>query len=82
MNPSQHRRNRRFLISLTCLAVFGGLLAMPAHSGFSAVDHGSCEALTKAGLFDRTTIASAEMAAADTAKKLPAYCEGQRLDSG
>ena len=75
MNPSQIRGNRSIFASLICLALFGVMLAVPVHQGVSAVEDGSCAALTKAGLFDRTTIASADMVAGDAARKLPAYCE-------
>ncbi len=75
MNPSENRRNRIAFVTLTGVAMLAGLLILSVQKSVSAVDGGACAALAKPGLFEQTTIAGAELVAADPAKKLPAYCE-------
>ncbi len=45
-----------------------------AQAAYAAGSPAACEALTAPGAFDRTTVTTAKMTAADESKKLPAFC--------
>ncbi len=75
MTSSEIRPGRKPVCKSLRLALLGSALVLLTSGAASAADAGSCSALSKAGLFDHTTIASAKLIAANAAGKLPAYCE-------
>ena len=75
MNPSGTAITQRPGCRSLRLILLGSALLLLTSGAASAADAGSCAALTKADLFDHTTIASAKMMAANPAENLPAYCE-------
>jgi feruloyl esterase len=58
---------------LACAALVAAAAAVSPAA--LAADAAACDALTRAGLFPKTTVSSARVVAADAALKLPSYCE-------
>jgi feruloyl esterase len=56
---------------LACLTV-SAFIAQAAHASGGQT---ACEALTAPGAFDKTTVSTARMVAADASRHLPAFCE-------
>jgi len=57
------------------LTLLSALAAAAPSTLLLAADGGTCETLTKPGIFTHTLISSAKAVPADTQQKLPAYCE-------